>query len=109
MAALAVGLGAFGAHGLRPFLDDRGLDLYRTAIQYLMLHSVGVIVAGALRARGSHAAAVLFVAGSLLFAGSLIALALGGPGWLGALAPFGGVSYILGWIVLAVGLWAGEP
>lgn len=109
MAALSVGLGAFGAHGLRPFLDDRGVDLYRTAIQYLMLHSVGVIVAGALRARGSHAAALLFVVGSFLFAGSLIALALGGPSWLGALAPFGGVSFLLGWIALAVGVWAREP
>ncbi|MCX7800295.1 MAG: DUF423 domain-containing protein [Fimbriimonadales bacterium] len=109
MAALAVGLGAFGAHGLRPHLDDRGLELYRTAIQYLMLHSLGVIVAGMVRVRSSALAASLFALGSLLFGGSLIALALGGPRWMGIVAPLGGISFVFGWILLAVGAFVGKP
>ncbi|MEJ5170135.1 MAG: DUF423 domain-containing protein [Fimbriimonadales bacterium] len=100
LAALAVGLGAFGAHGLAAHLDARGMDLYRTAVQYLMLHSVGVMFAGWVGGRIAQSAGVLFCLGSVLFCGSLIALALQAPRWLGAIAPLGGGSFLLGWLVL---------
>jgi uncharacterized membrane protein YgdD (TMEM256/DUF423 family) len=101
LAALAVGLGAFGAHGLSGLLDARGTELYRTAIQYLMLHAVGVMLAAVGGGRLAQSAAALFCLGSVLFCGSLMALALHAPGWFGAVAPLGGASFLVGWLVLA--------
>ncbi len=99
LGAVSVGLGAFGSHGLREHLDDRGLELYRTAIQYLMLHSVGTVLAGIVLSRRAGIPAALFSVGSLLFCGSLIGLALEGPRVLGAVAPLGGSCFIAGWLV----------
>ena len=93
-AAVAVLAGAFGAHGA----EARAAELFRTGGQYQLLHAVAALVALQLGARGP---AWLFVAGGVLFAGSLYALAEGGPKWLGPVTPVGGLLMIGGWLWLA--------
>ncbi len=114
-AALAVALGAFGAHALRDTLDAHTADLWRTATHYLGWHALALVVLG-LGTRRSMAgtsdaepldrpgriAGFSFLAGLPLFCGSLYALALGAPHGLGAVAPFGGGAFIAGWLALAV-------
>lgn len=94
--AVAVLAGAFGAHGA----EARAAELFRTGGQYQLIHAVAALVALQLGARGP---AWLFVAGAALFAGSLYALAEGGPKWLGPVTPVGGLLMIGGWVWLA---WA---
>lgn len=103
--ALTVVLGAFGAHALRARLAAEELDVWRTAVQYQGLHAVALGLAGLLVQRSGRgaAAAWAFLAGTLLFSGSLYGLALGAPKSVGAITPVGGVSFILGWSLLA---WA---
>jgi uncharacterized membrane protein YgdD (TMEM256/DUF423 family) len=108
--AVAVAAGAFGAHALRDRLDPSLLETFQTGARYHLVHAViGVAIAafnGESGARGRRAAAVLFLVGTALFAGSLYALALSGIRALGAITPFGGAALIAGWIVLARALWA---
>lgn len=105
-AALAVVLGAFGAHGLEARLTERALANWHTGVQYQFLHAFALLAIAALWARLADGwgitAAIAFVLGILLFSGSLYALALGAPRVLGAVAPIGGTLFILGWIALAV-------
>jgi len=103
-AALAVAAGAFGAHGLRGRLSPELMAVFDTAARYQMNHALGLLaVAWASRSLGSSAAAAgwLFVAGTVLFSGSLYLLALGGPRWLGTVTPLGGLCFIAGWAALA--------
>ena len=107
-AALAVALGAFGAHGLKARLSSEMLDVWQTAVQYHAWHALGLLAAGV---SGFHfegiwirSAGWLFAAGIVLFSGSLYALALGAPRALGAVTPLGGLAFILGWLALAVGV-----
>lgn len=104
-AGLAVVAGAFGAHGLRGRLSPDMMAVFETAARYHMYHALGLlavaVVAGRLMARGAVLAGWLFVAGTLLFSGSLYLLALGGPRWLGAVTPLGGLCFIVGWLALA--------
>ena len=106
---LAVALGAFGAHGLRQVLDAHQQDLYETAVRYHAWHSLALLAAGLsaqfFADRRLELAGWLFVAGILLFCGSLYGLALGAPRWLGPVTPVGGVAFLAGWAVLAVGFW----
>ena len=95
--AMAVGAGAFGAHGGSG--DAR--EWLRTGGQYQLIHAVAALVAMRLEARGP---AWLFVAGGLVFAGSLYLMAVGAPKWLGAVTPVGGLMLIVGWVWLA---WVG--
>ena len=102
----AVALGAFGAHGLQARLADaadavKRLDWWRTAAHYHLVHAVvlGLVAVLAERA-ASQALAVsgwAFLVGMLIFGGSLYAMALGGPRWLGAVTPLGGVGLLIGW------------
>jgi uncharacterized membrane protein YgdD (TMEM256/DUF423 family) len=101
LAACGVALGAFGAHGLRALLDDSALGWWQTAVQYQMWHAVGLLALGAARLPGSRLPAVLLTLGTVIFAGTLYAMALGGPRWLGAVTPLGGSLMILGWLVVA--------
>lgn len=101
LAALGVALGAFGAHGLRSLLDANALGWWQTAVQYQMWHAIGLIALAALRLRGSLLPAALLAAGTVIFAATLYAMALGGPRWLGAVTPLGGSLMILGWLALA--------
>ena len=94
--AVAVLAGAFGAHGAA----GKAAEWLRTGAEYQMIHAVAALVALSWpRGRG---AAMLFIGGGALFAGTLYAMALGGPRWLGAVTPLGGAAMIAGWLVLAV-------
>ncbi len=112
LAAAAVILGAFGAHGLRARLSADALAIYQTGVQYHFWHALGVLAVGII---GLHLpesgwlrlAGVLLALGVVLFSGSLYALALGGAKALGAIAPFGGLAFILGWIALAIAVLRG--
>jgi uncharacterized membrane protein YgdD (TMEM256/DUF423 family) len=104
--ALAVAAGAFGAHALKDRLDPADLYVFETAVRWHALHALAA-VAVSLAARGPRgpfsAAGFAFVGGILLFSGSLYAIALGAPRALGAVTPFGGVLWIAGWVLAAVG------
>lgn len=109
LGALAVGLGAFGAHALREVLEPRALETWSTATTYLGWHAAALLITGVLavvvRPGLINTAGLLFLAGIVLFCGSLIVLALGGPKWFGAITPFGGVLFIAGWIMTAIACW----
>jgi len=104
---LAVALGAFGAHGLQARLADaadaaKRLSWWQTAAHYHLIHALGLAVVALVCARVPQAryAGFGFVVGTLLFSGSLYAMALGAPRWLGAVTPLGGAAYLVGWGVL---------
>ena len=101
--AFAVGLGAFGAHGLRDRLDAYSMGVYEKAVLYHFLHALGLLVAPvvAKTTRGANRVCWLLAVGILLFSGSLYSLVLTGVRTLGAVTPFGGVAFIAGWLLLA--------
>ena len=105
-AFIAVGLGAFAAHGLKTRLAPDMLAVFETGVRYEMYHAFGLIAVAwaATRWPGPWvgAAGWLFVAGTLLFSGSLYALSLGGVRWLGAITPFGGLAFLAGWLCLTL-------
>lgn len=103
--AMAVAAGAFGAHALRARLEPRDLEVFETAARYQMYHALALLaVAWAMggNRQWGLAAGWLFVAGVVVFSGSLYALVLTGQRWLGAVTPLGGVAFILGWVCLGV-------
>ena len=101
----SVAAGAFGAHALRAKLGERHLEIFETAARYHMYHALALIAAAWLLSRGGSwhatAAAWFFLAGMVVFSGSLYALAVTGIDKLGAITPIGGVSLMLGWLFLA--------
>lgn len=106
---LAVALGAFGAHALEDILDDYGLGIWNTAIQYQMLHAVALIAVGILMSKSLFGevkklktAMICFNLGIVFFSGSLFVLALSGIKVLGAITPIGGVLFLVGWILVIV-------
>lgn len=109
-AAMLLGVvaGAFGAHALAARLDARALGTFETAVRYLWIHGLGLLAVGILVRSGIGApaglAGALLTAGIVLFSGSLVWLALGGPSWLGPVTPLGGVCLIAGWGCLLVAL-----
>lgn len=105
--ALAVALGAFGAHALADRLDARSLELWETAARYLAYAGLGALAAAAAGRAGGVAppALALLLAGGLVFAGTVAALALGAPRWLGAVTPLGGLAMILGFVWIAGSAW----
>jgi uncharacterized membrane protein YgdD (TMEM256/DUF423 family) len=92
--ALAVGAGAFGAHGA----TGQAADWLKTGGQYQLIHAVAALLALKMAAKGP---AWCFVIGGLIFAGALYLMALGAPRWLGAITPLGGLALIAGWLWLA--------
>jgi len=104
-AFLAVTLGAFGAHGLRGRLTPEMLAVFETGVRYHMYHALGIILVAVVMGRMSgwliQTAGWCFVAGIVLFSGSLYALALSGVTVLGAITPIGGVAFLAGWACLA--------
>lgn len=109
LGGLAVMAGAFGAHGLRGRLSPDLLSAFETGARYQMYHALALLAvalllerrpSGALRASGW-----CFAGGTVVFSGSLYLLALTGIGWWGAVTPLGGVALIIGWGLLAYGLW----
>jgi uncharacterized membrane protein YgdD (TMEM256/DUF423 family) len=106
---IAVAAGAFGAHALRARLPADLLAVFETAARYQMYHALGVLaVAWAVTQWPTtlvRLAAWLFLAGTVLFSGSLYALALTGARWWGAVTPLGGLLFLGGWLSLAIGVW----
>jgi uncharacterized membrane protein YgdD (TMEM256/DUF423 family) len=106
-ALLAVTLGAFGAHALRPRFeaDPRLADTYQTAVRYHFYHALALVAVGVVAALWPSQllsyAAWAFLGGLLLFSGSLYLLSLTGASWLGMVAPIGGLAYVAGWGLLA--------
>ena len=101
---LAVALGAFGAHGLEGMLTPEALDWWHTATLYALPHSVAALAISLHAGKGLiRKAGWAFVIGTILFAGSLYAMALGAPRWFGAITPLGGVSFLAGWGFCAFG------
>jgi len=103
-AFISVAAGAFGAHGLRARLAPDLLAAFETGARYQMYHALGLIAAAFALSRWPGPwpvrAGWLFVAGTVLFSGSLYTLALTGIRWLGAVTPFGGVAFLAGWVCL---------
>lgn len=104
---LGVAAGAFAAHGLRERLEPRMLEVFETAARYQLIHALALIAVAwaATRWPGAAvtAAGASFIAGILIFSGSLYALSLTGLRWLGAITPLGGFALIVGWACL---IWA---
>ena len=110
-AFLAVAAGAFGAHALKARLPLESLAVFETGARYQMYHALALIVVGLVIERDWAAgsgmvagAGWLFVAGTVLFSGSLYALAITDHRWLGAVTPLGGLAFLAGWLLLAVGM-----
>jgi uncharacterized membrane protein YgdD (TMEM256/DUF423 family) len=108
LGLLGVAAGAFGAHGLESRIGPEQLEWWATGARYQQIHAVALLVVGAgagawTRWRGR--AAACFIAGMLVFAGTLYAMALGGPRILGAVTPIGGLLLMTGWVLLGVDAW----
>jgi uncharacterized membrane protein YgdD (TMEM256/DUF423 family) len=106
-AFLAVAAGAFGAHALSGRLTPERLDTFEIAVRYQLAHALALLAVAWAMTRWPAGAIVtagwLFVAGVLVFGGTLYTIALGGPRWLGAITPIGGVCFLAGWALLAWG------
>jgi len=112
VAGLAVGIGAFGAHGLQGKVTPEMLNVFEIGVRYQMYHALALVLLGLFAGRGPSPlplelppgvapAAWLFLAGTVLFSGSLYVLVLSGTKWLGAVTPLGGVAFIVGWLLFA--------
>jgi len=107
--ALAVLLGAFGAHALKTRLSPEMLAVYKTGVEYQFYHAIGLLIIGLIGfhidSKWLRRSGLLLTVGILLFSGSLYVLALTGIKMIGAITPIGGVSFVLGWVFLAVVVW----
>ena len=108
--ALAVALGAFGAHGLKNRLTPDLLAIWHTGVDYHFYHALGLVMLALAMGffpdvSGLRWAAGLMLAGMLVFSGSLYILALTGLRWLGAITPLGGLALIAAWLVMAWSVW----
>jgi uncharacterized membrane protein YgdD (TMEM256/DUF423 family) len=105
-AAIAVSAGAFGAHALKARLEPDMLAVFEVGARYQMYHALGLVACAYALTRWpgalTSASGWLFVAGTLVFSGSLYALALTGTRWFGAITPLGGLALIAGWLCLAI-------
>ena len=109
LLALATIAGALGAHTLKTHWAAQRLDVYDTAVRYQFYHGVGLLGVGlalrTLEVGALRAAALLIIAGIVLFSGSLYALTLGAPRVIGAVTPIGGLALIAGWVAFVYGIW----
>lgn len=111
---IGVGLGAFGAHGLKSILLENGrVDTFETAVSYQMYHAFMLIISGIIYTNYARKlmnfAIISFASGILIFSGSLYLLSLTGKNWLGAITPIGGVFFISGWICLLISFYTKKP
>jgi uncharacterized membrane protein YgdD (TMEM256/DUF423 family) len=108
-AFIAVTLGAFAAHGLKARLDPAMLATFEIGVRYQMYHALGLLAVGwaCTKWPGSwtNASGWLFIAGTVIFSGTLYVLALTGVRWLGAVTPIGGLAFLVGWLCLAWGVY----
>lgn len=108
-AALAVMLGAFGAHGLKTKLTEASLAIYQTGVHYHFYHALGLILTGIIIMQNASSSNFrwcgwLMLAGIILFSGSLYLLSITNIRWLGAITPFGGLAFIIAWLTLFTGI-----
>ncbi|MGA8030530.1 MAG: DUF423 domain-containing protein [Bryobacteraceae bacterium] len=107
LMALAVAMGAFGAHGLRSRLDAYSMSVYEKAVFYHFIHALGILLVAllartsAITVQGQTRVGWLLLAGIVIFSGTLYALAITGARILGAITPIGGLAFIAGWLLLA--------
>ena len=109
MGGTAVAIGAFGAHALKPELVAAGREnTFELAVRYQFYHALALLIVGLLAkhipSKQLNLSALFFLTGILIFSGSLYTLCLTGITWLGAVTPFGGISFLTGWVLLAVGV-----
>jgi uncharacterized membrane protein YgdD (TMEM256/DUF423 family) len=113
LMALAVIVGAFGAHALKSKLSVDMLQVYKTGVEYHFYHALGLILIGIISLHISSGlinwSAIFMTLGIVLFSGSLYVLAITGVKWLGAITPLGGVSFIVGWVLLLIAVWKKLP
>ncbi len=110
LGAMAVILGAFGAHSFKSILEANGrLETFNTAVKYHFFHALAMILVAVLMDKYAtkllEYSALSMLAGIILFSGSLYILALSGVTKWGAVAPFGGLAFVSGWILLFIGIW----
>jgi len=112
LGAIAVMAGAFGANALNGKVSPEMLEVFKTGSQYQMYHALGLIGVGIVyhlwQNKLIRIAGWLFLIGILLFSGSLYLLVLLNTQWLGAITPLGGTAFIVGWVLLAIGVWRAE-
>jgi uncharacterized membrane protein YgdD (TMEM256/DUF423 family) len=112
LGALGVAAGAFGAHALKVRLSPEMLAVFETGVRYQLIHALALLALAWAGTRWSspviNMAGWLFLVGIFLFSGSLYALCLTGIRGFGAVTPFGGVAFIVGWLALAWGAWRGR-
>ncbi len=112
LGGVAVAVGAFGAHGLQGRVSPEMLNGFEVGVRYQMYHALALVLLGLFAGRGPSPAPIevppgvgpaawLFLAGIVLFSGSLYALVLTGTRWLGAITPLGGVAFLAGWAMFA--------
>ena len=108
-AFIGVAAGAFGAHGLKSRLGEDLLAVFETGVRYQMYHAFALLAAAWAAGRWpgtlTNASGWLFLAGTVIFSGSLYALSLTGQRWLGAVTPIGGLAFLAGWLCLAAACW----
>ena len=115
LAGLAVVLGAFGAHGLKKIVPPETVSTFQTGVQYQMYHALALIFVGILFERMDHGllkwAGICFIAGVILFSGSLYLITLlkakntVGLSGIGIITPFGGLFFVAGWLLMLYGIW----
>jgi uncharacterized membrane protein YgdD (TMEM256/DUF423 family) len=98
---IAVAAGAFGAHGLKERISQHSMEIFETAVRYQMFHALAMILCAVIATSGARTAGYLFLAGIVVFSGSLYLLALTETKWLGAITPVGGLAFLAGWAALA--------
>ena len=110
--ALAVALGAFGAHGLKSKLSQEMLDIFETGVQYHFYHAIGLLIVSLLAQYLPNSSLLkwggwLMITGIIIFSGSLYTLSTTGIRWLGAITPIGGLCFIASWIIIGLAAWKG--
>ncbi len=114
LMAFAIVLGAFGAHSLKTVLSSASMEVYHTAFEYHVLHSLGLMVVASaygtklITRKRMNQICFLFTIGILLFSGSLYLLALTGKNGLGVITPIGGLMFIIAWLALSVEAFRGK-
>lgn len=109
MGLLAVALGAFGSHGLKKVISPEMVNIFNLGVQYQFYHTFALLSVALtgywIRSRLLNWAGYFFIAGILLFSGSLYIYALLGSKWMGPITPLGGICFMAGWILMAVAIW----
>ena len=112
LAGLSVILGAFGAHGLKSVLTAQQLNTFEIGVRYQMYHALALLflpaLSGVVSSTWANRVAFCFVTGTVLFSGSLYALGISSIKWFGPITPLGGMFFIIGWVLLVIGLIKGH-